>query len=55
MPHDADDLGEHITTLSPELVNQAIGTASVRDLATTAGVGPVIPGLLKRIVSGGEP
>lgn len=34
---------------------EAIATASVRDLATTAGIGPVIAGRLKRIVSGGEP
>lgn len=54
MPHDADDLGEGITTVSPELVSQAIATASVRDLATTPGIGPVIGGRLKRIVSGGE-
>jgi len=34
---------------------EAIATASVRDLATTAGVGPVIADRLKRIVCGGEP
>lgn len=33
---------------------EAIATASVRDLATTPGVGPVIAERLKRIVSGGE-
>jgi len=33
---------------------EAIATASVRDLATTAGIGPVIADRLKRIVSGGE-
>jgi ERCC4-type nuclease len=34
---------------------EAIATASVRDLAMTPGVGPVIADRLKRIVSGGEP
>lgn len=34
---------------------EAIATASVRDLATTPGVGPVIAERLKRIVSGGDP
>jgi len=34
---------------------EAIATASIRDLATTAGIGPVIADRLKRIVSGGEP
>ena len=34
---------------------EAIATASVRDLAATAGVGPIIADRLKRIVSGGEP
>ena len=33
---------------------EAIATACVRDLATTAGIGPVIADRLKRIVSGGE-
>jgi len=33
---------------------EAIAAASVRDLATTAGIGPVIADRLKRIVSGGE-
>jgi ERCC4-type nuclease len=33
---------------------EAIATASVRNLATTPGVGPVIAERLKRIVSGGE-
>ena len=33
---------------------EAIATATVRDLATTAGIGPVIADRLKRIVSGGE-
>lgn len=33
---------------------EAIATASVRDLATTAGIGPVIADRLKRIVCGGE-
>jgi ERCC4-type nuclease len=34
---------------------EAIATASVRNLATTPGVGPVIAERLKRIVSGGDP
>jgi ERCC4-type nuclease len=34
---------------------EAIATASVRDLATTPGVGPVIAERLKRIVCGGDP
>jgi DNA excision repair protein ERCC-4 len=34
---------------------EAIATASVRDLATTPGIGPVIAKRLKRIVCGGEP
>ena len=34
---------------------EAIAAASVGDLATTAGIGPVIAERLKRIVCGGEP